>query len=88
MWDLVASSKGGHHARLPEVIGPDAARSSSSPSMLDHSAETHCGFVESTVATGSLIVTDDWSEHKLAYGKRRYEHLAVAECGDPDFAEQ
>ena len=29
--------------------------------VLDRSAESLCGFVESTVAPGSLIVTDDWS---------------------------
>ena len=47
--------------------------------VLDRSAESLCGFVESTVAPGSLIVTDDWSG---------YEHFAVAECGDPEVAEQ
>ena len=37
--------------------------------VLDRSAESLCGFVESTVAPGS-------------------EHFAVAECGDPEVAEQ
>ena len=45
------------------------------------------GFVESTVAPGSLIVTDDWSGY-AGLGKRGYEHFAVAECGDPEVAEQ
>ena len=51
------------------------------------SAESLCGFVESTVAPGSLIVTDDWSGY-AGLGKRGYEHFAVAECGDPEVAEQ
>ena len=50
--------------------------------VLDRSAESLCGFVESTVAPGSLIVTDDWSGY-AGLGKRGYEHFAVAECGDP-----
>ena len=45
------------------------------------------GFVESTVAPGSLIVTDDWSG-RCGLGKRGHEHFAVAECGDPEVAEQ
>ena len=48
--------------------------------VLDRSAESLCGFVESTVAPGSLIVTDDWSGY-AGLGKRGYEHFAVAECG-------
>ena len=55
--------------------------------MLDRSAESLCGFVESTVAPGSLIVTDDWSGY-AGLGKCGYEHFAVAECGDPEVAEQ
>ena len=56
---------------------------------LIRSAESLCGFVESTVAPGSLIVTDDWSGRAHAgLGKRGYEHFAVAECGDPEVAEQ
>ena len=51
------------------------------------SAESLCGFVESTVAPGSLIVTDDWSGY-AGLGKCGYEHFAVAECGDPEVAEQ
>ena len=46
--------------------------------VLDRSAESLCGFVESTVAPGSLIVTDDWSGY-AGLGKRGYEHFAVAE---------
>ena len=55
--------------------------------VLDRSAESLCGFVESTGAPGSLIVTDDWSGY-AGLGKRGYEHFAVAECGDPEVAEQ
>ena len=46
--------------------------------VLDRSAESLCGFVESTVAPGSLIVTDDWSGY-AGLGKRGYEHFAVAD---------
>ena len=53
----------------------------------DRSAESLCGFVESAVAPGSLIVTDDWSGY-AGLGKHGYEHFAVAECGDPEIAEQ
>ena len=55
--------------------------------VFDRSAGSLCGFVESAVAPGSLIVTDDWSGY-AGLGKRGYEHFAVAECGDPEVAEQ
>jgi hypothetical protein len=45
-----------------------------------------CGFVESTVATGTLVVTDDWSAY-ASLRKRGQDHHAVAECIDPDEAE-
>ena len=44
--------------------------------VLDRSAESLCGFVESTVAPGSLIVTDDWSGY-AGLG----QHFAVADRG-------
>ncbi len=53
----------------------------------DRGADSLCGFVESTVMPGSLIVTDDWS----GYGSLRtrgYDHHAIAECGDPEVAEE
>ena len=53
----------------------------------DRSAGSLCGFVESTVMPGSLIVTDDWS----GYGSLRtrgYDHHAIAECDDPEVAEE
>ena len=53
----------------------------------DRSADSLCGFVESTVMPGSLIVTDDWS----GYGSLRtrgYDHHAIAECDDPEVAEE
>ena len=73
------SSTTGKTDAMPDAFG--------SPSWLDRSAESLCGFVESTVAPGSLIVTDDWSGY-AGLGKRGYEHFAVAECGDPEVAEQ
>ncbi len=53
----------------------------------DRSANSLCGFVESAVMPGSLIVTDDWS----GYGSLRtrgYDHHAIAECGDPEVVEE
>jgi hypothetical protein len=53
----------------------------------DRSADSLGGFVESAVLPGSLIVTDDWS----GYGSLRargYDHHPIAECGDPEVAEE
>jgi 2-polyprenyl-6-methoxyphenol hydroxylase-like FAD-dependent oxidoreductase len=53
----------------------------------DRSAESLCGFVESAVAPGMLIVTDDWSGY-AGLRKRGYDHHAIAECGDPEVTEE
>ena len=53
----------------------------------DRSANSLCGFVESAVAPGSLIVTDDWSGY-AGLRKRGFDHHAIAECGDPEVAEE
>jgi len=53
----------------------------------DRSANSLCGFVENAVAPGSLIVTDDWSGY-AGLGKRGFDHHALAECGDPEVAEE
>ena len=53
----------------------------------DRSADALCGFVQSAVMPGTLIVSDDWS----GYGNLRklgYNHHAIAECGDPEIAEE
>ena len=55
--------------------------------MADRSANSLCGFVRSAVIPGSLIVTDDWSGYG-SLGKLGYDHHAIAECGDPDVAEE
>jgi transposase-like protein len=52
----------------------------------DRSAESLCGFVESAVKPGTMIITDDWSGY-ASLAKRGYQHLAVAERGDPQIAE-
>jgi hypothetical protein len=52
----------------------------------DRSAESLCGFVESSIAPGTLVVTDDWSGY-TGLRKRGYNHHAIAECGDPEVAE-
>ena len=53
----------------------------------DRSAESLCGFVESAVAPRTLVVTDDWSGY-AGLRKRGYNHHAIAECGDPEVAEE
>jgi transposase-like protein len=53
----------------------------------DRSAESLCGFVESAVMPGSLTVTDDWSGY-ASLRTRGYDHHAIAECGDPEVAEE
>jgi len=53
----------------------------------DRSADSLCGFVESAVSPGSLIVTDDWSGYN-SLRTRGYDHHAIAECGDPEVAEE
>ena len=53
----------------------------------DRSANSLGSFVENAVAPGSLIVTDDWSGY-AGLRKRAFDHHAVAECGDPEIAEE
>jgi hypothetical protein len=53
----------------------------------DRSAESLCGFVESAVKPGTLTVTDDWSGY-ASLRQRVYDHHAIAECGDPEVAEE
>jgi len=53
----------------------------------DRSADALCGFVESAVAPGTSVITDDWSGY-ASLDKRGYRHLAVAERGDPKVAEE
>ena len=52
----------------------------------DRSAHSLCGFVESAVAPGTRVVTDDWNGY-TGLRKRGYDHHAVAECGNPEVAE-
>ncbi len=35
---------------------------------------------------GTLVITDDWSAYS-SLRRRGYDHNAIAECGDPDVAE-
>ena len=53
----------------------------------DRSADALSGFVENAVMPGSLVVTDDWSGY-ASLRTRGYDHRAIAECGDPEVAEQ
>ena len=49
--------------------------------------ESLCGFVECAVVPGTSLVTDDWSGY-ASLAKRGYKHLAIAERGDPQVAEE
>ena len=49
----------------------------------DRSAGSLVGFVESA----ALVITDDWSGY-ASLRKRGYDHHAIAECGDPEVAEE
>jgi len=53
----------------------------------DRSAESLCGFVEGAVEPGTLLVTDDWSAY-ASLRKRGYDHHAIAECGEPEIADE
>ena len=53
----------------------------------DRSAESLCGFVEGAVEPGTLLITDDWSGY-VSLRKRGYDHHAIADCGEPEIAEQ
>ena len=53
----------------------------------DRSAESLAGFVEGAVMPGTLVITDDWSGYACLQ-KRGYDHHAIAECGDPEVAEE
>ena len=53
----------------------------------NRNADSLCGFVESTVAPGSLIVTDDWRSY-VGLEKRGYRHFSVPESGIPELAEE
>ncbi len=52
----------------------------------NRTAKTLCGFVESAVEPGTMVITDDWASYD-GLTQRGYEHLAVAEGGDPAVAE-
>ncbi|MBT3210476.1 MAG: IS1595 family transposase [Planctomycetaceae bacterium] len=53
----------------------------------DRTASSLCGFVESTVAKGTLIVTDNWKGYS-ALKDMGLGHHAIAECGDPEIADE
>ena len=53
----------------------------------DRSAGSLVGFVESAVMPGALVIADDWSGY-ASLRKRGYDHHAIAECGEPEVAEE
>ena len=77
-YDKACQRAGYHHSQLHKAgvaVVPD------------RSAKWLCGFVEGAVAPGTKIVTDDWNGF-AGLTKRGYDHLAVAECGDPQIADE
>ena len=53
----------------------------------NRTAKALCGFVESAVEPGTMVVTDDWASYgDLA--KRGYDHLPVTERGNPATIEE
>lgn len=53
----------------------------------DRSGKSLCGFVESAVQPGTMIITDDWSGYSRL-SERGYDHLPVAERSDLSVAEE
>jgi transposase-like protein len=53
----------------------------------DRSAESLCGFIENAVEPKTKIVTDDWSGY-TSLTTRGFDHMGVAERGDPAIAEE
>ena len=53
----------------------------------DRSADALCGFVKNVVAPGARIITDDWKGY-AGLIKHGYDHVAIAERGDPQVAEE
>lgn len=53
----------------------------------DRSAKSLGGFIESVVAPGAKIITDDWSGY-ASLAARGYIHTAIAQRGDPQVAEE
>ena len=52
----------------------------------DRSAKSLGGFIESAVAPGATIITDDWSGY-AGLAKRNYLHTTIPERGDMQVAE-
>lgn len=50
-------------------------------------AKALCEFIENAVEPGSMVVTDGWGGYN-SLTERGYEHLAAAEGGDPQVAEE
>lgn len=53
----------------------------------DRSAESLGGFIQSVVKPATRIVTDDWTGYS-GLNRMGYEHMPVAERGDPRIAEE
>ena len=83
LWRFAAQA--GHEARQAE--GWSLCRAGWLAIVPDRSAESLCGSVECAVVPGTSLVTDDWSGY-ASLAKRGYKHLAIAERGDPQVAEE
>lgn len=53
----------------------------------DRGGDALAGFVEGTVMPGALVITDDWSGY-VGLQKRGYDHHPIAQCGEPEVAEE
>jgi transposase-like protein len=53
----------------------------------DRSADSLCGFIKSVVVPGTRIITDDWSSY-VGLTKHGYDHMPIAERGDPLVTEE
>ena len=53
----------------------------------DRGADALCGFIKGVVVPGTRIITDDWSGY-AGLAKHGYDHVPIAERGDPQVAEE
>ena len=83
-------SRSGSESPAPSSIREAVAAmraASGWPWFLTAAPDSLGGFVKSVVAPGARIITDDWSGY-AGLTKHGYDHVSVAERGDPQVAEE